>query len=257
VTSDGPASARFARKTAIITGASRGIGLAVAERLVAEGATVVITARKEATLCDAVAALGGPTRAVGIAGRADDPEHRAHVVRTAVESFGGAHLLVNNAGINPIMGPLIETDLTAARKIIEVNALGALGWVQEVCSAWMNDHGGAILNVSSVAGTQPTRAIGMYGASKAMLNYITQQLAVELGPSIRVNAIAPAVVKTAFGSPLYAGREDEVAATYPLKRLGEAADISSAAAFLLSEEASWITGRVVVIDGGVTLIGRE
>lgn len=250
-------SSRFTGKTAIVTGASRGIGLAVAERLVAEGATVVITARKEPALDEAVASLGGPVHALGVAGRADDPEHRTAVVRAAIESFGGAHFLVNNAGINPIMGPLIGTDLAAARKIIEVNSIGALAWVQEVHSAWMAQHGGAILNISSVAGSRPAPGIGMYGASKAMLDYLTKQLAVELGPAIRVNAIAPAVVKTAFGSPLYAGREDEVAATYPLERLGEATDIGNAAAFLLSEEASWITGQVMIVDGGVTLTGSE
>jgi 3-oxoacyl-[acyl-carrier protein] reductase len=119
----------------------------------------------------------------------------------------------------------------------------------------MGEHGGSVVNVSSVAGLRPAPGIGFYGASKAMLSHLTQELAVELGPDIRVNAVAPAVVKTRFATALYEGREGEVAATYPLKRLGVPEDVASAVAFLLSQDAAWITGQTVVIDGGVTLTG--
>ncbi|MFE1592964.1 SDR family oxidoreductase [Nocardia sp. NPDC058705] len=246
---------RFAGKTAIVTGASRGIGYGIAERLVAEGAKVVITARKQDALDDAVEQLGGVEHALGVAGRADDTDHQADAVARAIEAFGSVDLLVNNTGINPVYGPMIEMDLQAARKIIEVNCLAALSWAQQVHKAWMGEHGGAVVNVSSVAGLRPAPGIGFYGASKAMLTYITQELAVELGPNIRVNAVAPAVVKTKFATALYEGREEEVASTYPLKRLGVPEDIAGAVTFLLSADAAWITGQLLVVDGGMTLTG--
>jgi len=164
-------------------------------------------------------------------------------------------LLVNNTGINPAYGPVIGLDLDAARKIVEVNCIAALSWVQQAHAAWLGEHGGAIVNVSSVAGLKPAPGIGFYGASKAMLGHLTEELAVELGPTIRVNAVAPAIVKTAFATALYEGREEQVAAAYPLKRLGVPDDIASVVAFLLSDDASWVTGQTVVIDGGLTLTG--
>jgi 3-oxoacyl-[acyl-carrier protein] reductase len=246
-------SQRFQGKTAIVTGASRGIGLAIAERLVAEGAKVVVTARNKEALDDAVTSLGGPGHAVGVAGKADDVEHQAESVRQAIETFGSADLLVNNTGISAGYGPMVELDLGAARKTLEVNCIAALSWMQQVHRAWMKEHGGAVVNVSSVAGIRPAPGIGFYGASKAMLISITELLAVELGPDIRVNAVAPAVVKTKFAAALYEGREEKVAAQYPLKRLGVPEDIGSVVAFLLSQDAAWMTGQTVVVDGGVTL----
>lgn len=246
---------RFEGKTAIVTGASRGIGLAIAQRLVADGARVVVTGRKEAALAEAVAELGGPEVALGVAGHADDTEHQAEVVAKAVATFGSADLLVNNTGINPVYGPLVDIDLDAARKIVDVNCIAAVSWVQQVHRAWMAEHGGAVVNVASVAGRRPAPGIAFYGASKAMLIHLTEELAVELGPDIRVNAVAPAVVKTRFATALYEGREDEVAAAYPLKRLGVPHDIGSVVAFLLSADAAWMTGQTLVVDGGVLLGG--
>jgi NAD(P)-dependent dehydrogenase (short-subunit alcohol dehydrogenase family) len=242
-------------KVAIVTGASRGIGLGIAERLVAEGVRVTITARKREALEEAVTALGGPETALGLAGNAGDAEHREDVVARTVETFGSVDLLVNNTGINPVYGPLIELDLDAARKIVEVNSIAALAWVQAAHRAWMGEHGGAVVNVSSVSGVKPAPGISMYGASKAMLISLTESLAVELGPTIRVNAVAPAVVKTRFATALYEGREEEVSAAYPLKRLGEPEDVGSVVAFLLSDESAWLTGQTLVVDGGVTLTG--
>ncbi|MGW0048956.1 SDR family oxidoreductase [Nocardia cyriacigeorgica] len=246
---------RFAGKTAIVTGASRGIGLGIAQRLVDDGAKVVITARKQDALDAAVEQLGGSEHALGVAGRADDAAHQEDTVARAIATFGSADLLVNNTGINPVYGPMIEMDMAAARKIIEVNCLAALSWTQQVHKAWMGEHGGAVVNVSSVAGIRPAPGIGFYGASKAMLTYITQELAVELGPGLRINAVAPAVVKTKFATALYEGREQELAETYPLKRLGVPEDIAGAVAFLLSDDAAWVTGQLLVLDGGVMLTG--
>ncbi|KHK97757.1 3-ketoacyl-ACP reductase [Microbacterium mangrovi] len=241
----------LAGKTAIVTGASRGIGFAVAERLVAEGANVVITARGEQALTDAASALGA--RARSVAGKADDPAHQDETIRIAIEEFGSADLLVNNAGINPAYGPLLELDPGAARRILEVNVIAALTWVQKAEAAWMRDHGGSIVNIASVAAVRAAPMIAMYGVSKAALVHLTEELAVELGPGIRVNAVAPAVVKTNFARALYEGREAEVAQAYPLGRLGVPDDVGSVVAFLLSDDAGWITGQTLVIDGGATL----
>ena len=248
---------RLRGKTAIVTGGSRGIGRAVAERLVEEGSRVVVTARKKEALDEAVARLGGPDVALAVAGKADDVEHQAETVRLAIERFDSVDLLVNNTGINPWFGPMVELDLGVARKIVEVNCIAALSWVQQAHRAWMGEHGGAIVNISSHAGVRPAPGVGFYGASKTMLVAMTELLAVELAPGIRVNAVSPAVVKTRFSAALYEGREDEAAAPYPLKRLGEPEDIASAVAFLLSDEAAWITGQNVVVDGGVTLGGLD
>lgn len=249
-------SGRLADRVAIVTGASRGIGLAIAQRLVAEGARVGLTARRPEGLAEAVATLGGPAHALAVPGRADDPEHRAAAVSQVSAVFGPVDLLVNNTGINPVHGPLVELDLAAARKTLDVNVVAALGWVQEVCAAGMSERGGCVVNVSSIAGLGPSPGIGCYGVSKAALNHLTASLAVELGPTIRVNAVAPGVVKTRFAAALYDGREAEVAARYPLGRLGLPSDVAGAVAFLASDDASWITGQTIVCDGGVSLTGR-
>ena len=240
-------------RTAVVTGASRGIGLAVARRLIDEGANVIITARKAEPLAEAAAALGDRARAV--AGAADNAEHQDEVVATALREFGSLDFLVTHTGINPAYGPLMEVDPGVARKIMEVNVVAALSWVQKIQAAWQQEHGGAIVNIASVAGRRPAPGIAMYGVSKAALIHLTEELAVELGPNTRVNAVAPAVVKTDFAKALYEGKEDRVAAPYPLKRLGEPDDISSVVAFLLSDDAGWITGQTITVDGGVLLTG--
>ena len=240
-------------KTALITGASRGIGLSAAQRLVAEGARVCVTARKAEALAEAVDALGGPEHAIGVAGKADDPEHQAAAVARTIEAFGSLDILVNNAGINPAYGRMIDLDPAAFRKVFEVNVISALAWVREAHKAWLGEHGGAVVNVASVAGLGPADMIGAYAASKAALIQLTAQLADELSPLIRVNAVAPAIVKTAFASALFEGREEKVAAGYPLGRLGVPEDIAGAVAFLASADAGWITGQTLVVDGGLLL----
>lgn len=245
---------RFSGRTAILTGASRGIGFAIAEKIVSEGGRVVITGRTKEALDSAVAALGGPDHALAVPGRANDVDHQAETAQAALDTFGSIDMLVNNTGINPTYGPIVELDLDVARKVVDVNCIAALSWVQRVHAAWMKEHGGAVVNVSSMGGVRPAPMIGMYGASKAMLISMTELLAVELAPTVRVNAVAPAVVKTRFAGALYEGREDVVASAYPMKRLGEPDDVASVVAFLLSAEAAWLTGQTVVIDGGITLV---
>jgi NAD(P)-dependent dehydrogenase (short-subunit alcohol dehydrogenase family) len=243
-------------RVAIVTGASRGIGLGIAAELVRHGAKVCLTARRPESLAEAVAELGGPDVAIAVPGKADDAEHQADTVARTIEAFGSLDMLVNNTGINPVYGPVIDTDPAAAAKILAVNVLAPLAWTRRARDAWMGEHGGSIVNVASVAGgLRASPGIGLYGVSKAALIRLTVELAVELGPLIRVNAVAPAVVKTRFATALYEGREEEVSAAYPLKRLGIPEDIAGIVAFLLSDQASWITGQTVVLDGGVTLTG--
>ena len=249
------ARGRLAGRVALVTGASRGIGLAIAGRLVAEGARVAVTARNAEPLEHAVAELGGSSVALGFSGRADDPEHQERALAGLAENFGSVDILVNNAGINPAYGSLVTMPMAAARKILDVNVLGTLSWVQRVHAGGMGERGGCIVNVASVAGLKPAPGISFYGASKAAVMYLTAALALELAPNVRVNGVAPAVVKTRFAEALYVGREPEVAAGYPLRRLGEPHDIAGAVAFLASDEASWITGQTFVLDGGLTLTG--
>jgi NAD(P)-dependent dehydrogenase (short-subunit alcohol dehydrogenase family) len=242
-------------RVAIVTGASRGIGLGIAAELVRQGARVCVTARGREALDAAVAELGGPDVAIAVPGKSDDAGHQAEAVARTIEAFGSLDMLVNNTGINPVYGPIADVDPVAAAKILAVNVLAPLAWTRRARDAWMGEHGGSVVNVSSVAGVRPSPGIGMYGVSKAALIRLTTELAVELGPRIRVNAVAPAIVKTQFATLLYEGREEQVAAAYPLKRLGVPEDIAGAVAFLLSDQASWITGQTLVLDGGVTLTG--
>lgn len=245
-----------AERAAIVTGASRGIGFAIADALVARGDRVLITGRDPQALAEAVARLGGPDRATGVAGKAHDETHQDEAVAQAVARFGRVDYLVNNVGTSPVFGPLVETTTAAVAKILEINVLAALGWTQRVHAAWLAEHGGAVVNVSSVSGSGPAPGLGGYGMSKAALNHLTRQLALELAPEVRVNAVAPAVVRTRFAEPLYAGREEQVAAGYPLGRLGEPADVADTVAYLLSDAARWVTGQILVLDGGRTLTSQ-
>ncbi|AVV43840.1 SDR family oxidoreductase [Streptomyces sp. ID05-04B] len=239
-------------KVALVTGASRGIGYGVAEAFVARGDRVCITGRGEDALKEAVEQLGAD-RVIAVAGKAHDEEHQAAAVERTMAAFGRIDFLVNNAGTNPVFGPIADLDLNVARKVFETNVVSALGFAQRTWHAWQKDNGGAIVNIASVAGLSASPFIGAYGISKAAMINLTQQLAHEYAPRVRVNAIAPAVVKTKFAQALYEGREEEAAAAYPLARLGVPSDIGGTAAFLTSEQSDWITGQTLVVDGGIFL----
>ena len=195
----------------------------------------------------------GADRAVGVAGKAHDTAHQAAAVEAAMDAFGRVDHLVNNAGTNPVFGPIADLDLDVARKVFETNVVSALGFAQRTWHAWQKENGGTIVNIASVAGISASPFIGAYGVSKAAMINLTQQLAHEFAPVVRVNAIGPAVVKTKFAQALYEGREAEAAAAYPMGRLGVPEDIGGAAAFLTSDQSGWITGQTLVVDGGIFL----
>ncbi|BBJ46058.1 SDR family oxidoreductase [Streptomyces antimycoticus] len=239
-------------KAALITGASRGIGYAIAEAMVARGDRVCITGRNEDALKEAVERLGSD-RAIYAAGKAHDQAHQAAAVERTMEAFGRIDHLVNNAGTNPVYSPIADLDLDVIRKVFETNVVSALGFAQRTWKAWQQENGGTIVNIASLAGMSSSPFIAAYGVSKAAMINLTVQLAQEFAPRVRVNAISPAVVKTKFATALYEGREEEAAAAYPLKRLGAPEDIGGVAAFLTSDQAAWVTGQTLVVDGGILL----
>jgi 3-oxoacyl-[acyl-carrier protein] reductase len=244
-------------KVALVTGGSRGIGQATAIELARSGASgVVITSRKpenvEQSLAE-IAAAGIPPESVhGIAARADSDADAERAVRETIERFGACDILVNNAGTNPAPGPLVTVDLGAVDKTWAVNQRAPLVWAREAHRQWMRDHGGVIVNVASVGGLRPAPILGAYNMSKAALVYMTHQLAFELAPDVRVNAVAPAVVRTRLSELLWKEDEAAAAATHPLRRIGEPEDVAWAITFLCSEQARWLTGVVLPVDGGVT-----
>ncbi|GAA5077742.1 SDR family oxidoreductase [Nocardia iowensis] len=245
-------------KSALVTGASRGIGKAVAAELLGRGANVLIVARKKDPLDETAAelrALGHQGEVVALAGNAGNADDRAAAIERMMAEFGSVDVLINNTGINPVFGSLMDADLDAVRKIFDVNVVAALGFIQEAFKAWMGEHGGAVVNVASVAGIRSSGVIAAYGASKAALIRLTDELAWQLGPKIRVNAVAPGVIKTKFADALYSADEERAASVYPMKRLGSPEDVARLIGFLVSDEAAWITGETVRVDGGLLSTG--
>jgi NAD(P)-dependent dehydrogenase (short-subunit alcohol dehydrogenase family) len=217
---------------------------------------VVITARTASALDEAARGLGGPDVARAVAGRADDVGHQQEAIDATLDVFGRLDVLVNNTGINPVAGPMVDVPPEALAKIFAVNVGAALSWTGKAVAAGLGAHpGAAVVNISSIAGLRPAPPIGAYGVSKAALIHLTAQLALELAPRVRVNAVAPAVVRTKFAEMLYVGREEQVAKGYPLGRLGDPADVAGPVAFLASDDAAWITGQTVTVDGGSGLQG--
>ncbi len=239
-------------KTALVTGGSRGIGKGIARRFVEAGASVMLVSRK-GDACEAAAAeLGGDT--AWCAGHVGRPEDAEACIDAALERFGRLDVLVNNAATNPWNGPTIDCDLPRWDKTFEVNLRGPFVWTQLAWTRWMRENGGSVINVSSNGGFATSAALGVYNVTKAALIQLTKQLASELGPNVRVNAVAPGLIRTDFARVLWEGeRGDLIARVTPLQRLGEPKDIGDAALFLASDASSWITGQTLVIDGGALI----
>ncbi len=244
---------RLDGRVALITGGSRGIGLAIAQEMAASGARVMISSRKVDVLEAAVATLDGDH--AWFAANAGEPDDATACVAATVERFGAVDILVNNAATNPYMGKTIDIDRPRLDKTIAVNWSGPLMWTQLVWQASMRERGGNVLNIASIGGMSVETSIGAYNATKAALLHLTRTLAAELSPGVRVNAIAPGLVKTDMARALWEPNEAAIAKTLPMHRLGEPADIARAAVFLCSDAASWITGTSLVVDGGALLHG--
>ena len=242
---------RLEGKTALITGGSAGIGLGIARVYLQEGANVMITSRK-AEKCEAAAdELGDlPGQVAWRVSHVGDPDQGAQVMDETIDHFGALDVLVNNAATNPWNGRTIDVDAPRLDKTYEVNLRGPLLWTQYAYNRWMNEHGGCVINIASVGGMSTSRDIGVYCLFKSSLIHLTRQLGAELGPQVRVNCIAPGLIKTDFARVLWEGeRGREVAEMYPLKRLGEPEDIGKAALYLAAD-ADWMTGHTMVLDGG-------
>ena len=238
-------------RTALVTGASSGIGLAVAEALAGAGARVLLTARDPARLDAAAQRLrGAGHRAAALAGTVADPGHPAACVAYAVQELGGLDILVNNAATNQPYGPLMEVDPDLWREAFTVNVEAALRLVQAAWRGWMREHGGSVVNICTEGAGHVGPNVGAYGTSKAALLHLTQQLAGELGPAVRVNAVSPGLVRTEMARFMWETAGPSIAAGLPMGRIGEPQDIARAVVWLASQEAAWITGAELVVDGG-------
>jgi NAD(P)-dependent dehydrogenase (short-subunit alcohol dehydrogenase family) len=239
-------------RVALVTGGSRGIGRAIARRLVEEGAQVVIVSRK-ADVCEQAAAEIGEGCA-WYAANVGDAEQAEKAIDDTLARFGAIDILVNNAATNPYLGPTVDIDLARWQKILQVNLTAPLVWTQIAWQRYMRTSStqSAVLNVSSVGGFWTSREHGAYDVSKAALIHLTKQLAAEMGPAARVNSLAPGLTRTDFNEAVFSpeGAEERIAALYPMRRLGTLDDMASAARFLVSGDSGWITGQTLLVDGG-------
>lgn len=251
----------FEGRAAIVTGSSRGIGRAVAERLTAAGTHVVINARREHEVAQTVEALRDrPGRVVGVTANVRDDDAADRLAEAAIEAFGRLDFVVNNAGASPYYGPLLGATKDAFLLTSAVNAWAPLALVQAACRAGLGGHdGAAVVNVSTIGSRQVQPLVAVYTSSKAALDVLTRTLARELGPrGIRVNGVAPGLVRTQMATALWEGEQERLESELlPLQRIGNPDDIAGAVQFLLSSESSWMTGATLDVDGGRLLVGDE
>jgi NAD(P)-dependent dehydrogenase (short-subunit alcohol dehydrogenase family) len=244
-------------KTALITGSSRGIGRAIAERMAEHGASVVVSSRKLDACEEVVAAIGkrGGT-AKAIAGNISHKEDLENLVKTSREAFGRIDVLVCNAAVNPHFGPSQEIPDSAFDKVMASNIRSNHWLCQLVIPEMAARKDGAVVIVSSIGGLKGSALLGAYGISKAADMQMARNLAVEWGPSnVRVNCIAPGLVRTDFARALWEDKAtyERAVSHYPLRRIGEPDEIAGTAVFLASSAGSFVTGQTIVVDGGATI----
>ena len=241
-------------RVALVTGASRGIGSAIAEILAEHGAQVVLSSRKQADLDVEAERINSQyaEKATAIAAHSGRPEELERLVQQVMERFSRIDILVNNAATNPYMGPVLGAELPAWDKTFEVNLRGVFVLTKLVYAAWMEAHGGAIVNVASIGGLRPGIGLGIYNVTKAGVIMLTRQLAREAGGNVRINAVAPGVIKTRFAEALWANEAilDRILAQNPMGRIGVPNEVAAAVLFLASDAASYVNGEVLVVDGG-------
>jgi len=241
-------------KIAIVTGASRGIGLAIAEAFAASGASVVLSSRKQEALdlaAEKIRAVGGT--ALPVAAHTGDPQAVGSLVEVTIQAFGGIDILVNNAGTNPHFGPILTADEAQWDKTLDINLKGYFRVIKACVESMRARGGGKIINVASVNGLQAQPGLGVYSVSKAGVLMLTQVLALELAAdNIQVNAIAPGLVKTAFSRVLWDTPQiyQEAMRNIPQKRVAQPEEITGIALYLASEASSFTTGGTFIIDGG-------
>ena len=244
-------------KVAIVTGGTKGIGLAIAQALAEYGASVVVSSRRQVSVQAAaqeIRAVGGDATAISC--HMGDPQQIEALVSGTIDHYGGIDIVVNNAATNPVYGPILDTDDRVFDKIIDVNIRGPLELAKAAYPVMVDRGGGSIINICSVAGLSPEWGLGLYNMSKAALISLTKVMAQEWGPQgIRANAICPGLIKTKFSTALW---EDEEALQgfeerIPMGRIGQPEDIASLAVYLAAPGASYCTGSVFTVDGGATI----
>ena len=249
----------LAGKVAVITGSSRGIGKAIAERMAEQGAQVVISSRKPepcAEVAQAINAVRGAGAAIAIPANISSKDDLRHLAEQAIQHFGKIDILVCNAASNPYYGPLAGIEDDQFRKILENNVIANHWLIGFVAPQMIERKDGAIIIVSSIGGLRGSPVIGAYNISKAADFQLARNLAVEYGPhNVRVNCIAPGLIRTDFARALWEDPEmlKRRTATTPLRRIGEPDEIAGAAVFLASQAGSFVTGQSIVVDGGITI----
>jgi len=244
-------------KVAIVTGSTKGIGKAIAERLVEHGAKVAVSSRKANAVEAVTAQINGahPGHAIGVPANISSKDDLARLVDETRKAFGKVDILVCNAASNPYYGPMSGISDEAFRKILDNNIVSNNWLIQMVAPEMKERRDGSIIIISSTGGLRGTSVIGAYAISKAADMQMARNLAQELSPSnIRVNCIAPGLVKTDFARALWDTPEAERRSSVgtPLRRLGEPDDIAGAAVFLAGKSGAWMTGQTIVVDGGAT-----
>jgi NAD(P)-dependent dehydrogenase (short-subunit alcohol dehydrogenase family) len=244
-------------KKAIVTGASRGIGQAIAVALAEAGADVAICSRKAEDLEPVAAQIRAAGReAIALPCHIGKPENIRAFLAQVYEKWGFIDILVNNAATNPIFGPTLTAEEWAFDKIMQTNLKGPFIFCLEVGKKMLKEKKGSIINVSSVAGVTPGKGLGLYSVSKAGVNMLTKVLATEwASANVRVNTLAPGVIKTKFSSAIWGNDVflDEVKKTTPMGRIGESEEIAGAAVYLASDASSFMTGQTIIIDGGTRM----